>query len=599
MIRKLFASVLLLAAATLSAQTVVQTCTNGAYATSATCTFGSNVTTGHVLAAWGGISGAYTLATPTNSGTATTSAWTLAGTQANGQGIWVASVTATGTLTITSSYTGSSSTFAVAAYELTGATTTVDQVSYSTFAYCSTCGGPSITTTVGGDMVLNFAAAFANSTFTATGVFGLNFSTYSAAAAWTTSGMYYAQAAAGAVSASWTLSAGTSGIASIIAIKGPAVPTVQSINGATISYGQGNVNTLNGKFINPYSGYLKSWNTLAFPLTALPITVFTDFHGGTNAAVPNTTSLGNSTYGGAPTFNVTGMGPNMVYSNGLAIGALYKPVNVTGTVYNATGTLTLGCTTTSTTNAATECGVISEYFSGGSVSSLGFWVQTNCNANLSIDCGALGGLVSSVGSDYVLPHFNPAPGGTNPCNYNGIEFETTAGTSTTCLPYTNGATYRINVQENKGGAPFTVTFSNGSAVITGTQTLGANQSVELSTTGALPTNFATGTIYYVSATGLSGTTFELSAKQGGTPIVAGSAGSGTQTTTIYNQLSICLQNGTFVGNLVLPANSTAYTTGGVWMGVSGEGATASGYTYYFGGYALDATGKFSSTECLL
>jgi hypothetical protein len=74
----------------------------------------------------------------------------------------------------------------------------------------------------------------------------------------------------------------------------------------------------------------------------------------------------------------------------------------------------------------------------------------------------------------------------------------------------------------------TATFTNGSAVIAAANTFYASQPVQLFTTGTLPTNFSTGTTYYVSSTGLSGTQFELSTTVGGGVISAGSAGSGTQ-----------------------------------------------------------------------
>ena len=75
----------------------------------------------------------------------------------------------------------------------------------------------------------------------------------------------------------------------------------------------------------------------------------------------------------------------------------------------------------------------------------------------------------------------------------------------------------------------TAGFSNGSAVITATNTFVAGQPVKFTTTGTLPTNFSTSTQYYVISTGLSGSQFEVSASIGGTAVSAGSSGSGTQT----------------------------------------------------------------------
>ena len=78
-----------------------------------------------------------------------------------------------------------------------------------------------------------------------------------------------------------------------------------------------------------------------------------------------------------------------------------------------------------------------------------------------------------------------------------------------------------------------VTFSNGSASIGwAANNLYAGQAIRFATTGALPTNFTAGTIYYVSATGLGANNFQVSATNGGGVITAGSAGSGTQSATI-------------------------------------------------------------------
>ena len=76
-------------------------------------------------------------------------------------------------------------------------------------------------------------------------------------------------------------------------------------------------------------------------------------------------------------------------------------------------------------------------------------------------------------------------------------------------------------------ATATVTFTNSSASITGTNTFVAGQLVYFTTAGQLPyplqdvyQGFPGGpVIYYVSATGLSGSAFQVSGSYGGTPIV--------------------------------------------------------------------------------
>lgn len=74
-----------------------------------------------------------------------------------------------------------------------------------------------------------------------------------------------------------------------------------------------------------------------------------------------------------------------------------------------------------------------------------------------------------------------------------------------------------------------VAFTNGSASIAATNTYFAGEMIRFASTGSLPTNFSTIAIYYVLATGLTSGTFEVAAIPFGTAILAGSAGSGTQT----------------------------------------------------------------------
>ena len=61
--------------------------------------------------------------------------------------------------------------------------------------------------------------------------------------------------------------------------------------------------------------------------------------------------------------------------------------------------------------------------------------------------------------------------------------------------------------------------------------LQAGQPVVFSTTGALPTGLTAGTVYYVSATGLTADAFSVSATAGGAAIVTTLAGTGTHTVT--------------------------------------------------------------------
>jgi hypothetical protein len=89
-------------------------------------------------------------------------------------------------------------------------------------------------------------------------------------------------------------------------------------------------------------------------------------------------------------------------------------------------------------------------------------------------------------------------------------------------------------------------FSNGSANIAFTNTFIAGQPVRFKTTGTLPTNFATLTVYYVIATGLSASNIQVSATLGGAAITAGSAGSGVHSCGKANNASV-------VGPLSIPS----------------------------------------------
>jgi hypothetical protein len=61
--------------------------------------------------------------------------------------------------------------------------------------------------------------------------------------------------------------------------------------------------------------------------------------------------------------------------------------------------------------------------------------------------------------------------------------------------------------------------------------LQAGQPVVFSTTGTLPTGLTAGTVYYVSATGLTADSFSVSATAGGAAIDTTAAGTGTHTVT--------------------------------------------------------------------
>ena len=86
---------------------------------------------------------------------------------------------------------------------------------------------------------------------------------------------------------------------------------------------------------------------------------------------------------------------------------------------------------------------------------------------------------------------------------------------------------------NTTGGTVTITNSSSTgapALITSTVNLPNNSSIQLGTTGALPTGLSTNTTYYV--VNVLGTAFNVSLTQGGIPISTSSAGSGTQSISL-------------------------------------------------------------------
>lgn len=77
------------------------------------------------------------------------------------------------------------------------------------------------------------------------------------------------------------------------------------------------------------------------------------------------------------------------------------------------------------------------------------------------------------------------------------------------------------------GETVTVTVASPAVFTCTTYNFAVNDIVYFSTTGALPTGLSAGTMYYVISTGLSGTSFEISATLGGTAINTSGSQSGT------------------------------------------------------------------------
>lgn len=148
--------------------------------------------------------------------------------------------------------------------------------------------------------------------------------------------------------------------------------------------------------------------------------------------------------------------------------------------------------------------------------------------NVTVDCGKsplqyilnTGAFIitapTSVSSNCALEVIN----GTTATNAGAVTLTNFSGKSPA------GATFATTATISAG----TCSYTSSSANITwtaSTTVLPIGSMVFLVTSGSLPTNFAVATIYYVVSN--SGTVVTVAATPGGTPIVAGSAGSGTQT----------------------------------------------------------------------
>ncbi len=296
-------------------------------------------------------------------------------------------------------------------------------------------------------------------------------------------------------------------------------PTLASWSGVTVGPTAGNISSMNGTWIDPASGLVKSWNTLASPITAIAVDAFIDFHGGTNGNAPTTTTLGNSIYGeaGDYTFVTSNAGAGLIYSTAGYLGPLPRPVNVGGTVYTGAGTLGLQCTT----GTSVHCGLDQVYFSNaGTSTSLGFSLESNCPIIAFTDCAANGGLASQLGGDYDVIHLSSTVSG-----YPGlISSETYGGVqSSQTLTYTPGKLYRVNIQLNEG-----------------------------------------------------------------------STGGGAT-----DQMVLCDSNNSFLKYFSVTGEAAAEVPNMILMGISGEEQDVAGINYWYYGYVLSLSGKFSTTSCIL
>jgi hypothetical protein len=102
----------------------------------------------------------------------------------------------------------------------------------------------------------------------------------------------------------------------------------------------------------------------------------------------------------------------------------------------------------------------------------------------------------------------------------------------------------------KGGTA-TATFTNASASIAATNSFVAGQLVYFTTTGQLPYPLVPNQPYYVIATGLTGSAFEVSGKYGGTGIVVNTAAVGSSFNPPYWPAASGTQTVNFGGSVAL------------------------------------------------
>jgi hypothetical protein len=214
---------------------------------------------------------------------------------------------------------------------------------------------------------------------------------------------------------------------------------------------------------------------------------------------------------------------------------------------NSAWTLSATVTTVGTT------AVTFNQFSSAGVANLGGLTgSVSCGAGLS--CGS-GAIVSTA-----VPVFNitQSPYSAK-CNYgfkSDIAMASGSTTATSASGWAAGDVGKYIIIQGAGAniGSATTTITNGTASIAATNSFGANQVVVFSAN--VGTNIVSGTAYYVSSVGLSGSAFQISATQAGTVITPNGSGtpnaftSGNLVTTIatfVNSTTVTLTTGNTSG----------------------------------------------------
>lgn len=505
--------------------------------------------------------------TLTDSGACTGPINTFGGSLTSTSSVAIAGLTkatSTGTCTITMHWAGASTTLASNVQHWTGWNGTVDasaNIGSTTGTGTRSC--PNIVTVQPGDLVLCQMADTGNNggTYTAGSGFAITLGTQSM------SQEAQSQVSPGSITPQFTYSQSSTFPVVTFALQAITVPpapsfTVAAFNGSAPSGLPGGLNQWDSTFIGPTAGFFGKWNGATSAPGGFGVNSFVNLAGGTNNGAPGVTDLGTGTLGLVGTWNISQTAAGLTYSNAQLFGLTPSPLLAVSTLVNQSGPFSMHCTSgTNAGGTAAQCGYVQMSLpSPSSSNSAGIWFTTpNCNGVGTQDCGAMGMLTN--GTDYINIHLNPIAGSAN-CSENGLFLENQGGNSVDCIPYTNGAIYRINGQHNTGHTAVTVTFTNGSAVISGTNSLAANQAIKLTTTGTLPTNFnvqiSTGTVTSgITVTGAVGTYCKLSSFNGG-----GSGATGIVYVKTTNSISSSGISWTSLGSGYTSAPTSATATSG-------------------------------------
>ena len=344
----------------------------------------------------------------------------------------------------------------------------------------------------------------------------------------------------------------------------------------------------------------------SFNPTAFSQGLALNYTGATSGTTLTKTNLAASMQGWQGCQWINSGGGGMIISNTSAQTVLssFGPLNdgstlgagttVNGAEFTSTGSNTDGWTCSLANGYATQVSLYAAPMSWG----IWYKMDNSCSVNFNYDISEVNTYNSSSVGDF-LNESSSGNGGT--CTL-AIETQTFTSSRVRNIVILPNEWYWVDYFFD--GRQIPVTFTNSSAVISGTNTYTAGNLINFTTTGGLPTNFSTGISYYVCATGLSSTQFEVAATSGcASPISAGSAGSGTQeavnvhTGKAYNATSItgatCTSGTTTITTAGLPADGNIVNGLTVYL----ENVTPSSWNGTFTGITVSGNNISYSQTC--